>query len=337
MSIGVHATSRPAARFGTILRIFPRERMANQMMQIMFALAVQRLARTTVCIEGYDLPEWGLRKPPASPDVRALLTVGDASTKASVVAKLIDRYRPKRIDLTYLVTRASNYLPSDSYQCWFPLRVNEGISTSAEEIVIHVRLGDVAQLSHPHYGPLPISYYRSLLDRTGLSPVFMGELTDSPYCAALRSAFPRAKFLSTGTVLNDFQTIRRAHHIALAVSSFSWIAAYLSCARSIHMPVCGWFDCRELPKVDMLPTNEGRWTFYDVPRGVWHKRYDDFYAEGAQFPFLSAFEITKRRLVANAKIIGIRSRIRLGAERRLIGESLSSTIDEIWHRRRAHN
>jgi hypothetical protein len=41
----------------TVINILPDGRLGNQMMQLMFATAVQRLARTPVSIEGYRLPE----------------------------------------------------------------------------------------------------------------------------------------------------------------------------------------------------------------------------------------------------------------------------------------
>jgi hypothetical protein len=288
------------------------------MMQLMFALAVQQLARSPVEIEGYDLPEWGLTKPSSLSSGSSAPTVGDATARALTLARLIDRYRPSRIDLSYIIQRASNYLPAAGYKGWFPTLLGEGTEVSDSELLIHVRLGDVKTYSHPMYGPLPISYYRYLINFTGLSPVFIGEIDTSDYCIALRGAFPNAKFLPAGVIRDDFQTIRRARCIALAISSFSWVAAYLSDAQNIHMPICGWFDYREHPHIDMLPRRDARFVYHEIPAPVWRSRYSDFRAVGADFRALSATKVRSRRLAAEIKVLHRRARIRLGLERRLL-------------------
>ena len=44
--------------------------------------------------------------------------------------------------------------------------------------MIHIRVGDVATHTNKYYGPLPVTYYRYLLERTKLTPIFIGELAD---------------------------------------------------------------------------------------------------------------------------------------------------------------
>jgi hypothetical protein len=289
------------------------------MMQLMFALAVQQLARSPVEIEGYDLPEWGLTKLSSLSSDSSTPTVGDATARALTFARLIDRYRPTQIDLSYLIQRASNYLPKAAYESWFPSSRGEGIKVGENELLIHVRLGDIKTFSHPIYGPLPVSYYRYLTSLTGLTPIFIGEIDACEYCTLLRQAFPTAKFLPAGSILDDFQTIRRARHIALAVSS---VPAYLSDAQNIHMPICGWFDYREYPHIDMLPQGDARFVYHEIPSLVWRSRYSDFRAEGADFHALSAAKARARRLAAEMKVLHRRARVRLGLERRLLSKRI---------------
>jgi hypothetical protein len=302
------------------------------MMQLMFALAVQQLARSPVEIEGYDLPEWGLTKPSSLSSDSSTPTVGDATARALMLARLIDRYRPTQIDLSYLIQRASNYLPKGAYEGWFPSSRGEGIELSENELLIHVRLGDVKTFSHPMYGPLPVSYYRYLTSLTGLTPVFIGEIDTCEYCTLLRQTFRNAKFLPTGSIRDDFQTMRRARHIALAVSSFSWVAAYLSDAQRVHMPICGWFDYRECPDIDMLPHGDERFIFHDIPATVWQNRYSDFQGRGADFSPLSTFEVGARRIAAEMKVLHRRGKIRWGLERRLLSKRIVGGSWSDWAR-----
>lgn len=187
-------------------------------------------------IEGYDLPEWELTKAASLSRQHSAFSLG-YTARASTIASLIDRYNPQQIDLSQVIARAINFLPRHECFDLFPLPDGEGKETDVNELLIHIRLGDVKTLTHPIYGPLPISYYKYLIDKTGFRPVFMGETDDSPYCTALRVTFPYAKSLPRSSVRNDFQSIRRAHNVALSVSSFSWVAAYLSGAQRIHLPI----------------------------------------------------------------------------------------------------
>jgi len=313
----------------TIIRISPYNRLANQMMQLMFARTVQRLARAPVAIEGYDLPEWQLSKPASLPASKSVFPIGDGVTRASTIASAIDRYRPKQIDLVHHVARVGNLLPKIAYDDLFPLRNEDGISVGKDSLLIHIRAGDVAAYAHPLYGPLPIAYYRYLVDSTGLQPVFIGEIETSPHCDLLRSAFPNAVILSGGSAHHDFQTIRRAHHIALGVGTFSWLASYLSDAQTIHLPIAGIFDPREAPDIDLLPTSDRRFRFHDIPTAVWKNRYSDFCADSAAFRPLSSWEVEMRRMAAMVRSAYRLGRVRFGMERRLLRNALGNATSRL--------
>jgi hypothetical protein len=307
----------------TIINILPHGRLGNQMMQLMFATAVRRFARTPVSIEGYHLPEWGLSKPASLAAEGSSVALAFSGTRSDVIAALIDRYRPRKIDVSYIILRASNLLPQAEYMDLFPLPDHEGDPIGPDELLIHIRLGDVrAPTTHDDMGPLPISYYSYLIATTGLRPVFVGEIDDSPYCQALRNAFPEARFISGGSAREDFQTLRRARHVALSVGTFSWVAAYLSLARSIHVPLCGIYDFSLRPEYDLLPTGESRFVFHSIPGEVWAKRYSDVQSRRAIFRQASSHRVALHRKIANAKLTIVRSRVRYGIERRLLAESL---------------
>jgi len=123
---------------------------------------------------------------------------------------------------------------------------------------------------------MPFCYYEEVIAATGLRPVFIGQIDDNPYSDALRRRFAGAKFLARRSSIEDFTTIRQARHVVLSISSYAWLAAWLSeTAQSVHMPIYGLFEPR-LGQTFLLPVDDPRWRFYaiDVPERATHKGLD---------------------------------------------------------------
>jgi hypothetical protein len=93
----------------------------------------------------------------------------------------------------------------------------------------------------------------------------MGQLENSPYMAALRKRFPAARFVASAGPAADFETIRRAHHIVPSISTFAWVAAWLSEAEQIYLPVLGLFNPVQNRCVDLLPMWDPRFRFFQFP------------------------------------------------------------------------
>ena len=108
-----------------------------------------------------------------------------------------------------------------------------------------------------------------IIDLENKRPVFIGQIKDDWYSEELRKAFPDAMFLNNGSVLGDFETIRAAKHTVLAISSFSWMAAWLSEAETIHYPLSGIFDPILYEHVDLLPVGDPRYRYYSFPQREW--------------------------------------------------------------------
>lgn len=101
-------------------------------------------------------------------------------------------------------------------------------------------------------------------------PVFVGQTHDNnDYCRRLRQRFPDAAFTPKASPLTDFETLRRASHLVAAVSSFSWLAGWLSSARTINLPVAGILDPRIRPDIDLLPLDDARYRFHQFDMGDW--------------------------------------------------------------------
>jgi len=132
-----------------------------------------------------------------------------------------------------------------------------------EFLVAHVRLGDIAQGRHHNYSPLPISWYRHLAETTGRRLVFMGQLDDGYYCRSLRRHFPDAIFATPGAPHEDFNIIRASTHVAISVSTFAYLATWMSDrVRSIYMPIWGIFDPATRKDISLLPDGDARYSLY---------------------------------------------------------------------------
>jgi hypothetical protein len=290
-------------------------RMANAIAQMMFIRTLQNLCRRSILIEGVDLPDWNLSSERTETQQSAV-SIGSHLTRARVVAAMIDYIKPRNINFDGVILRSDNFI--GDYLDLFPLKRGEGIEVGSDKLVIHIRLGDVCVPSHAHYGPLPIAFYQYLVDTTQLQPVFVGEIDNSEYCSSLRRTFPNAEFLEGQSAFQDFQTLRRARHIAIAVSSFSWIASYLSKTESIHVPVAGFLDPRIRPDVDLLPIENRRYSFHSVSEFSWNNRYIDHMATSKDFAPMTRKDVANLRRRALFKTAFVSSRIHIGIARRMV-------------------
>jgi hypothetical protein len=298
----------------TTIRIRPFGRMANLMGQLMFCLELQRRCRQPIDIEGHDIPDWKL-KAPTSDASRSELSIGDHLTRLGPVRWMIDVFRPALVHMDGLAWRESNF--STDLKDFFPFEEPER-TISDDTLLVHVRSGDVSVASHPLYGPLPLSYFRYLAQATGLKLAFIGELDDTDYVHSLRRAFPSATYLTGGTPRDDFQTIRSARNVAIGVSSFSWLAAYLSPkAEHIHVPLAGHFDPLAAPKSDLIPIRDRRFVVHRVPRLAWDKRHRDYDADAAVFAEVSRANLVALKSGAFCRTLPRSARIHLGLLRRM--------------------
>jgi hypothetical protein len=250
---------------GQSIVIAPLGRLANQMFQLMLATELRRRIGRDIPILGYDIPEWGLAAPQADlpADSRVVALTGHRFNLDRVAAAI----RLGVVDVVRIEgwgMRLEYYREPAEYAPMFTAPEVDFYRAGEDEIVLHVRGGDIVSGWHPAYFPLPIAYYKRVVAQAQRRPVFVGEIHDGFYGKLLRDSFPDARFLPAASAVSDFQTVRHARHVALSVSSFSWVAAWLSdSAASVHMPLCGIFD--PLAVQMLIPLNDPRYCFYRVP------------------------------------------------------------------------
>lgn len=246
--------------------------MANRMMQYLAALKLAE-GYEDCAVTGHDISEWSMHSP-SSRGYRSWPVINTPHMdipwlRSFVAAQGIDRIRFKGVPCHL------NHFPSAQVAAQiFDAGPQPHYETGPGDLVIHIRLEDVMVPGrHADYGPLPIDWYRSLIADTGLHPVFVGQIGDDIYSETLRAAFPEATILEGGSVLHDFQTLRNAHNIALAVGTFSWLASWLGRPRRIFYPMLGVMHPAEMPFVRLLTADDPRYECYEFPRRKW--RADD--------------------------------------------------------------
>jgi len=143
-----------------------------------------------------------------------------------------------------------------------------GTQYGDDHLVIAVRL----ELNHEDYYPLPIRWYEEVVSRTGLKPVFVGEI-DNPlfldYMFQLRQAFPTAIFSSAAPPEHDFDTFRINKNVVCAIGTFSWLATFLSEAtENIYLPLAGVFNPLQRPDVNVI-SHDVRYRYTRFPVARW--------------------------------------------------------------------
>lgn len=244
--------------------------LGSRMVQFLFALWIKDTANIPVEIVGYEMPEFDLVSIlPPDFSKRSLSFRG-----RYVEPAMLRRYANYGLINDFRLDRVIMQLP-----CFpSPERAREVFNKRHEcirlpaddELIINVRGDEILNNRHPGYGPIPLAYYRTLIKETGLKPVFMGQLGADWYSELLRRHFPDAIFLTSGGKMSDFETLRRAKHVVLSVSSFSYLAGWLSDAQTIFLPILGSFDPRLRPDIDAIPRTDNRFRYHLFPQRLWN-------------------------------------------------------------------
>jgi hypothetical protein len=211
------------------------------------------------------LPVFGIEHPPLPGDGAAEEVVTADTVPLDRLARALAAGRLGRVDIRTYAQRMENFLPVEAYRPLLRARGPAWAGTGPDELLCNLRQGDILDGHHPDYVLLPIEFYADLVRETGLAPVFMGQLEDSPYMEALRARFPHARYLESRGPAADFERIRLARNIVPAISTFSWLAAWVSDAARIFMPVLGLFNPVQNRAVDLLPLDDARYRFYHFP------------------------------------------------------------------------
>jgi hypothetical protein len=249
-----------------ILDVRFKSGFANRMIQYM---VVRRIAAEVqgCLISNAVLPEWGINHAaiPGAPDPSVKIPIAENCLNIAEIARSLSTGEMARFNFRSYAQWFPNFPHLNVCRKMFPSAESTYPGYGPEYLVCNVRGEEVLTAIHPAYTLLPIEFYVELANTTGLKLVFMGQVADNAYCRALRQQFPDAIFQPTRGALADFQTLRNSRNIVVAISTFSWLAAWLSYADSIFLPVNGLFHPVQCPEVDLLPVSDTRYRFYLFP------------------------------------------------------------------------
>jgi hypothetical protein len=272
-----------------IIRISPMGNLGNRMIQFMVAKALAARVPDAILAQ-IPLPEWDLEVPPWPGETPRESIVTEARVDLAGLAAALREGRIDCVDIRTYGQHIDNFLPPDAYRPLFPALSSEG--AGAGELLCNIRQGDIIDAHHPDYVLVPLDFYAELVAQTGLRPVFMGQLEETPYTDALKNRFPEARFIPSRGALADFSFLRNSRNIVVSVSTFSWLAAWLSHADHIFMPVLGVLHPLQSRATNLLPLGDARFHFYLFPfhfavkvedfaaahaslRGLWRKMPPD--------------------------------------------------------------
>ena len=250
-----------------VVHVQPLGNIGNRMLQAMAAVSIAR--RVERCaLSGIHLPEWGLSYPTIAHDGERLERFSGDRLMHLDVERVIRQLRTvavQRVEIACYAQHLSNFLPVADYRELFPDFLPDVRGAGPEQLLINVRSPEILRTDHPDYTLLPLEFYQDIVRDTGLAPVFMGQTDPNPYMDRLRKAFPGALVLRSMGPVRDFAMIRRSRNILVSISTFSWLAAWLSNAERIILPLSGFFNPVQFPEMDFIPLADPRYEFYLFP------------------------------------------------------------------------
>jgi len=244
--------------------------LGSQMVQLLLAIWVKETACVPVEIVGYSIPEFELMSALPSDFSKRSLSFRGRHVEPAMLRRYADYGLIEDFRLDRVVMRSTCFPCVESARKVFAKRYECTHIPSDNELIINVRGDEILNNRHSGYGPIPLAYYRMLIEETGLKPVFMGQLGADWYSELLRRHFPDAEFLQSGGKMSDFETLRRARNVVLSVSSFSYLGGWLSEADTIFLPVLGSFDPRLRPDIDAIPRADKRFRYHLFPQRLWN-------------------------------------------------------------------
>jgi hypothetical protein len=254
------------------IRIVPYGSYANVAFQYMLAKVIKASVPGSSIIGAY-LPYWGIDTRRVDiPMMAYSMEVRSHVFPLQHVIQTLSTAEDAEVVLRCLSTRMAYYQDHrDLFFSDFHAEEAKGLEGyGSDSLVISIRLGEILREKHQFYAPLPISWYNSLIRETGLKPVFYGQIGDDVYSTALKAQFPDAEFVPSRGALADFHVLRNSKNVALSVSTFAWLATWISeKTENIFLPIYMMFNPDGRPDVDMLPVNDGRYHFYQFAETRW--------------------------------------------------------------------
>ncbi|MGD0102898.1 MAG: hypothetical protein ABSC06_02535 [Rhodopila sp.] len=252
--------------FSPVFHLEPMGRLANLMIEYMVVLKFADMVRDCR-ISNISISAWGIHHPPMNSAGPTAVEQREQHINLPALADQVWSGKIRRIEWTGFGQRMENFLPPERYHAVFASPFRTPMGYGPEHLVCPVRAEDILHGPNPEYVLTPVEFYRDVAEMTGLTPVFIGQTHPNPYMDRIRAAFPDAIFREPqDNPLVDFETIRQSRNVVIGVSTYSWLAAWLSQSLdNIYLTVSGLFNPIQKPSVDLLPFADSRFKFFLFP------------------------------------------------------------------------
>jgi len=125
------------------------------------------------------------------------------------------------------------------------LYIPDSCDFGENEITIHIRSGDLWAKNRPDppnegQRPLPFSFYHQILTERKWSAVHI-VTEDREDLMAKKLADTFGAQIHHNSVFEDFSLVKSSKNIVLSVSTFAWWAGWLSNAKRVYFPMCGFW------------------------------------------------------------------------------------------------
>jgi hypothetical protein len=251
---------------GPVFHLNPAGRLANLMIEYMVALKFAHMVRGCR-ISNISMPAWGIDHPSIDSPGPTAVEKQEQHINLPALADQAWSGQIRRVEWTGFGQRMENFLSSEQYQDVFVPPFTEPMGYGPEYLVCPIRAEDILHAPHPDYVLTPVEFYREIADLTGLRPVFVGQTHPCLYMDRIRAAFPEAIIRDHNPdPLVEFETIRQSRNLVIGVSTFNWLAAWLSrSADNIFLAVSGLYNPMQKTNVDLLPFGDPRYKFFLFP------------------------------------------------------------------------
>lgn len=280
--------------------------LGNTMFQYMFAKRLESLVPDAV-IADLDIPEFGIHLGSVGEPEFELTLPSVHQVDLLELAHLLNSGVYDGLRLRAFVQRMEYYPDRVAMADLFPrtCEVDDGL-VGAGTLVVNVRAKEILRDVHEDYGPVPVDFFTQVAEASGLEPVIVGQLGDDDYSEAIRRRFAGCTILESVSAASDFELVRSARAAVIGVSTFSWLATWLSpYAQEIFLPLSGIFNPAQRPDIDLLPLQDDRYHFFDFPHESWTalpEQLDALVQPGKRYEAMSTDDVRRRRREANAAL-----------------------------------
>lgn len=251
---------------GAVFHLQPMGRLGNLMIEYMVALKFADMV-SDCRISNISIPVWNIDHPRLDSPGPTVVEQQEQHINLPALADQVWSGQINRIEWTGFGQRMENFLLPERYHDIFRSPFDTPMGFGPEYLVCPIRAEDVLHGPNPDYTLTPMEFYRDIAALTGLRPVFIGQTGPNPYMDRIRAAFPDAIYRPPqDNPLIDFETIRQSRNLAIGVSTYAWLAGWLSrTADNIHLAVNGLFNPMQKTNVDVLPFGDVRFKFWLFP------------------------------------------------------------------------